>query len=42
MYRKSARTSSPSTLIIKRDIYAPERTAGNNEHAGGMRGKDNI
>ena len=28
MYRKSARTSSPSSLIQKRDIYAPEKTAG--------------
>ena len=25
-----------------RETHAPERTAGNNEHAGGMRGKDNI
>ena len=31
----------PIALYV-REIHAPERTAGNIEHAGGMRGKDNI
>ena len=40
-YRESSRLRSPSYLIY-REIHAPERTAGYNEQAGGMRGKDNI
>ena len=28
--------------LYVRQLHAPERTAGNIEHAGGMRGKDNI
>ena len=41
-YRESSRLRSPSYLILYREIHAPERTAGYNEQAGGMRGKDNI
>ena len=35
------RLRSPCYLIY-RETHAPERTAGYNEQAGGMRGKDNI
>lgn len=40
-YRESSRLRSPSYLIY-REIHTPERTAGYNEQAGGVRGKDNI
>ena len=40
-YRESSRLRSPSYLIY-RETHDPEKTAGNNETAGGMRGKDNI
>ena len=32
----------PPAPLYVRETHAPERAAGNNEHAGGMRGKDNI